>query len=213
MNTTERKRLAVAVGALAEAYRQTITAATIAAYELALDDMPIAAIEGAVRRGLRESRFMPTAHELRELAGESSPADRAVVAWQAVVNANYKHGYTVTVSFDDPAINATIRTLGGWESFTERMEQEPVWAQKDFERVYQTFCRRGVMPREAAPLGGFHSRSNHGRFPSHVPQPVLIHTTLPPTPLLRNDIQANRPALPSPMSYAEGIGLMLKEAV
>lgn len=207
MTHSDRKRLALCVGALGEAYRQPVTEATIRAYEMGLDDVPIATLEHAAKRALRERKFMPTVAELRELAGEQTPADRAVIAWTAALNAHAVHGYYGSVCFDDPAVNATIRAMGGWERFDERLEAEGrTWLGKEFDRIYQAYCRRGVTRSEGAALGGYHNRMNHGRFDAHVPQPVEIRTTLKPTPLLTHEPTGQAELPVEVAGYLENVG-------
>ena len=196
MNANERADFVEVVCALAATCRQEASEAMLTGYWMGLEDLPLAAVRRAAVRAMRERKFMPTVAELRELCGEITPADRAAIAWQAVVDANRRHGYGASVNFDDPAINATVRNLGGWEAFTERVETEETWARKDFERVYQVYARRGVTADEGAALPGFHARNNafHGHH-GHVPHPVAIHTTLKPTPLLTTAPVRRAPAI------------------
>lgn len=182
MNEADRKRLAVAVGTLGEAYGRAVTKVTIKAYEIGLAGLPIAAIEHAARRAIAERRFMPVPSELRELAGVMSPEDRAILAWGAVAKAVARHGYYDSVDFDDKIINAAIRNLGGWTEIAVRFnEEEEKWARKDFERVYISMMRSGVNAEHIGYLSGFFEQDNRGRgFEDHVPQVELIATGLPP---------------------------------
>jgi hypothetical protein len=166
---------------MGEGYRQTVTAATIAAYELGLGDLPIVAIEQAVKRALRTSKFMPTPAELRELAGEAKPEDRAVLAWSAFERAVLQHGGYASVCFDDAVINATVRSLGGWQRCCGLPPEEfDKWLRKDFLQAYSAFCRAGVGPDAAAPLVGIHDQQNALTHPTHVKAVMLVKTGLPP---------------------------------
>ena len=175
-----KQRHALAIGAMAEAYRQTITKATIKAYELGLDDLPIEEIEQAVRRALRECKFMPSVSELRELAGVLSPADRAIKAWDIFTRAISVHGCYASVNFDDPVINATVRNLGGWVPvLTEMEEQGSTWVRKSFERVYKSLATTGISKFQALALCGIHEQNNVGRT-DWKPDVKMIETGLPP---------------------------------
>lgn len=184
--SNDRKRLALAIGALGEAYRQPVSEATIRAYEMALVDVPIGAIESAVERAFRERKFFPTVAELRELAGELPADSRTVIAWAAVRRAMQQYGPYQSIQFDDPAITAAIRALGGWERLDQRLEtEEEQWVQRDFAAAYLTYLRRGVLPAEARPLGGIHDRVNSAAGHSdRVPAARLVGTTLPPARML-----------------------------
>jgi len=181
MTESDRKRLAVAVGALGEAFGRAVTKVTIHAYEIGLAGLPIAAIEHATRRAIAERKFMPVPSELRELAGAISPADRAIKAWDALDKAVTRYGYYDSVDFDDKLINAAVRSMGGWMRLSERYNtDEEKWIRKDFERIYESLMRSGVSTEAIGPLLGFHEQNNRGRYDNHVPTVKMIATGLPP---------------------------------
>ena len=162
MNASERKRFAMAVGVLGETYGRQITEVTIRAYEIGMAGIPIQAIESAVNRAVTEKKFMPVPAELRELAGEMRPEDRAVKAWAAVQVAMRGHDYYDTVVFDDPVTTATVRHLWhDWIQFSEVLATtDEVWMRKDFERVYCSLMRTGIGQELTRPLIGFFEREN-----------------------------------------------------
>ena len=87
---------------------------------------------------------MPSPAELRELAGDLGARDAAILAWDAFERAVVSHGGYSTVLFEDPAINATVRQLGGWERCCEMpTEQFDTWLRKDFERIYAVMAKTG----------------------------------------------------------------------
>ncbi len=93
-----------------------------------------------------------------------------------------QHGYIRTVTFDDAVINATIRSLGGWERLCETpAEKFDVFTRRDFESAYTRLARSGVGEEHGAPLVGWIDRTNyvngHGAG-----EPLLIATGLPPLP-------------------------------
>jgi hypothetical protein len=185
MHAKQRPEFVGIITALAVTFGREASEALLTGYWMALQDLPLDDLKRAAARAIHERTFMPVPAELRELAGELTPEARAVIAWKAALDAERLHGYYGSVDFDDKAVNATIRNMGGWEKFTERLENEDrEWLRKEFLQIYAVYCRRGVTASEAMPLGGFHSRMNHVAHLEHVPAPVLIHTTLKPTPLL-----------------------------
>lgn len=167
MTDGDDKRFALAIGTLAEAFQRSITAATIGAYRLGLSDLAIEVIEKAAAHAIRRCRFMPSAAEIRQLAAadEPSPEDRAVRAWSAVMGCLGRFDYYASVEFDDPCIHATIRTLGGWLRFWERLEGESrKWLRKEFEKTYLALLRTGWGPGDGGYLPGSHELNNrlHG---------------------------------------------------
>ncbi len=182
MNMTDRSELLQQVAALAANFNREADDAMFLAFECGLGDLPLADVQQAIYRAIRECRFMPTVAELRGLAGVMLPADRAILAWDAFVNAVIAHGYCASVDFDDRLINVTVRSLGGWEACCEKSGDEfDKWLRKDFERVYAAFMRTGVGSEASAPLIGFINRTNsfNGHM-GHVKAPLLITTNLPP---------------------------------
>jgi len=145
------ERMANVVAALGETFDRPISEVTITAYCLALSDVPIDLVEGAAVRSMRELDRMPTAHKLREFACGVSDESRALLAWNAVLGAQL-NPYR-DMDFDDPLINATIRTLGGWVKFVDRMGgEDETWVRKEFLQAYRTFLASGVSADVCRPL-------------------------------------------------------------
>ncbi len=177
MDERDRKRFALTIGVLGETFGRIVTKVTIRAYEIGLEGLPIESVDAAVHRAIAECKFMPVPADLRALAGELSVADRSVISWKAVLNAMLAHDFYHSVDFDDPAVNAAIRSMGGWMRLSERYDSEQEqWLFKEFDRAYQVYCRRGVTAVEGAPLGGYFERVNQQSR-----NPARIVTTLIPT--------------------------------
>ena len=187
------KEIAAAVGILGEAWRQKVTPATIKAYQIGLDDLTSEAVKTATTRAIRQCKFMPTVSELRELAGETSHGDRAVLAWGAFEKAVQGIGYYRSPDFDDPIINATCRNLGGWmAACCTEGEEFDKWYRQRFLKTYEVLSRRGVGDEESAPLIGCVQREN-GRLGYDRKEKVQVPTGLPWAGEHRKRIEQNRP--------------------
>lgn len=184
MNDHDRPRFVVALSALASTFNREPSDAMLAGYWIGMAGLPVEAVEHACQRALRSCRFMPVPAELREMAGEMKPEDRAVKAWEAYSDAVATVGYYQSVDFDDKLINATVRNLGGWMELIVRMDDEDhtdKWVRKDFERVYTSLMRSGVSPEGSRYLLGCHERNNVAKgLGDRVELPVVITTGLPP---------------------------------
>jgi hypothetical protein len=160
------------VVALSEAFGRTATETTIDAFYLGLQDIPDEALNVGFMKCLHTCKFMPSVAEIRENCGVTSTNDRAVLAWDVVLK-NHPRGPWEHVDFDDGAINATIRNMGGWPefyySFTS-VEAEK-WVRKTFIDTYRSLSHAGVDGEICKPLMGL----------SEVPgkKPVRIATGLP----------------------------------
>lgn len=192
MTDDDVRDFAERVAALGVARRVEVTEAVIEAYWIALEELPLEdvsrGIAGAIRAG---GRGLPEAEELRQLAGHQPINAKAIRAWNAMRQAIHQHGPYRTVDFDDPAINATVRTLGGWvrlcSTDTEEMDR---YIRREFERIYREVSRTGVTDEEAAPvLGIFASHANPVAADAAVRKVI---TGLAPTAVMRINL-APRP--------------------
>lgn len=198
MDRSDLPQLVQLVACLCESFGRTPSKVTYLAYEIGLSDLPIESITKAVERALRESRFMPSAAELRELAGETTKEDRAVLAWTALQSHLYLGPYK-HVDFDDPFTNATIRSLGGWPTFLSRFSgaEAEKWLRKEFIDTYRAVHRSGATGEAAKPLPGL-SGGTYGDGTKYDPPIVKVKTGLPAVPMLQQNepITITQHALP-----------------
>lgn len=181
----ELTRFSNAIAALFSVFQKEADEAVYAAYELGLEDLPVEAIEYAVRRALRECKYLPTPAELRELTGSVSLKERAVLAFDVFAralkgsDARPGLGPYKSVDFDDRAINATVHTLGGWVHAYEIPEKEfrTTYRQR-FESTYQVYAKNGVSREQGGYLMGISERGNRANGFESKP-PYLVHTGLP----------------------------------
>jgi len=162
MTNEERPRFVMALQALAAGFNREFTDALCESYWLALDDLPFAAVATAIKRAIRESKFMPSGRELRELAGAANPEMRALEAWVAVKRAIAAVGAYESVNFDDPAVNAAIRSLGGWRRLCSLDSEElDKWTRKEFEKAYTAYASApSLHPDLTRHLPGIHESNN-----------------------------------------------------
>lgn len=183
---------------LAEAFRQTATEATYAAYEAGLCDVDDAAIKVAINRAIRECKFMPTVKELRDLALGASAESRPVLAWAALQRVQfdpYQH-----MDFDDPLTNATIRSLGGWPAFVARFTdaESEKWVRKEFIETYTRLAAVRVDGDLCRPLAGLKEvEMRNGRQVPAIPRRVVLGLPAPTnvTPALSRPAAGAKPLL------------------
>ena len=142
MQSSDRPKFLSALNSLCAAFRTEPSQPLFDGYWLALQSLPIEAVCRAVGLALGSSRRMPVPAELRELAGEEPAATKAVRAWAAVKDAIARVGAYESVDFG-PAVNATIRTLGGWARLCGADSHElDAFIRKDFEKTFLAFNGR-----------------------------------------------------------------------
>lgn len=181
MKANERAEFVEVIEALAATFGREPTQAMLTGYWMGLEDLELVAVKRAAAKAIASDKFMPVPAVMRELAGELSPKQRAVLAWGAFKSAVDTHGFYASVDFDDQTINATVRNLGGWMPTLDQMETEgDKWIRKDFERVYEAFAATGIGPDLARPLLGQHEQNNiQSGHHKAIKPPVLVITGLP----------------------------------
>lgn len=138
-------------------------------------------------------RNLPSIAELREnaLGPDSKPISldqRALVAWNAVLDAVSRVGGYQSVSFDDPVVHAAINAIsgqGGWATLCEvDSETLRTWKRKEFIETYKAFISVGIRPESHLPLHGLIARDCAAKqLPA--PEPVKLLTGLP-APTVKN---------------------------
>ena len=103
---------------------------------------------------------------------DGGTGDRSLAAWSKVERAIREVGPYASVVFDDPAIHAIIRDMGGWIELCNVSDDEMPYRAAEFRKRYQGYALRetGDYPRK---LVGLHEAENarNGFAP---PEPVLV---------------------------------------
>lgn len=132
---------------------------------------------------------------------------RSVAAWEGVLQAIRKVGGYQTVQFDDPAVTATIRALGGWVRLTEQPTDELVrFVRPQFLQTYRALSAAGVRAESAEPLIGLLDAENL-RKGVDAEEPRMVRLGLPgPSPRLLPGIVHPQPrALTSHAATGESV--------
>ena len=154
----KEQRIAEILSMFAEIYDKQLSAPAARAYLEILSAYPLEKIEKASTSLLKEhslNRFPLPADFVKHLEPPAELDDRANMAWLLATNKMQSEGRWNTVHFDDPIIHHTIARLGGWVEWGDRLyvasQEDLVWIQKDFERVYKN-CLQLIDKEEPAPL-------------------------------------------------------------
>lgn len=176
---TDTKRFRIAIEGMAAVFRQEPTQALFHGFWEGLKALPIETVEAAVTRGIMECKFMPNPAELREFAGVPSAADAALLAWLTFEQAVVSHGGYATVDFEDRAINATVRHLGGWNRCCSMPTEEfDKWLKKEFLATYPTMTKSKGGPSGDS-LGGLHDISNSAMGIEHKREIIRVPSVKP----------------------------------
>ncbi len=88
-----------------------------------------------------EGKFMPKLAQLIERI-TGSMSDRTREAWVKVSNAIRHIGHTRSVCFDDPAIHAALRDLGGFKRLCDESSDTMPFRQREFAEAYASYATR-----------------------------------------------------------------------
>ena len=108
-------------------------------YWRVLKDLPTQQFKRAVEIVAKTAKFFPKPSELLA-AVTPDMASMSVMALERVLRAVDSKGTYSSVAFDDPAIHATIESMGGWTEFGKRELDE--WFRKDFAKYYEIHYKR-----------------------------------------------------------------------
>lgn len=214
---TTDERFAMAITALAESYRQTVTPGLFHGYRMGLAGLSTEAIERACALALQRCKFMPVPAELRELAGTGGESYESMAerAFHVLDKAVRHVGPDLSVNFQDGAINAAVRLLGGWQRCCNQPREEfEKWYRKDFVKTYVGICRGGASEDLRRYLGGTIDRDNSAWVGRQLPGGGTYETGMFGSGV--NSIGVDYvPALPAPeprkqLSSREDYGLQLK---
>ena len=86
--------------------------------------------------------FFPRASTI-VAAIDGKVGDSAIIAWSKLLDGVRKVGTYRSVVFDDPAIHAAVRDMGGWTAIGAMDEREQQFHQKRFSDIYKTMRQAG----------------------------------------------------------------------
>uniref|UniRef100_A0A6M3IVP5 DUF6475 domain-containing protein n=1 Tax=viral metagenome TaxID=1070528 RepID=A0A6M3IVP5_9ZZZZ len=128
----------------------------------------------AVMKCLKEKVYnsVPKPAEIIEFL-EGTKDDKALIAWNQVLDAIRKGGYYSSVEFYDPIIPACINELGGWQWIGSQQHEDMVFIEKRFMILYRLFLKRGTEDNHR--MIGFIEASNGRRgYLDDIPAPIKI---------------------------------------
>lgn len=163
----------IGIQALGEHFNKAITDFLREAYWLAVKDLTEIEWKAACARSAQSSKFFPTADELLDFAGKPGGEAAGEAAWQKVMNGIAYVGSYGSIDFD-PAINATIETMGGWQKLCERSGEDFYkWARKEFLAIYGNLrTRKFVAPAKL--VGRVEEYNNRFGYPKAFPGPKRL---------------------------------------
>lgn len=184
MQASDRKAFAALISDALAFYKQGTTPFSLSVWWEACQPFELEQVNKALVSHTMDpdhGRFAPMPADIvRVLQG--TRVDRAAVAWGKVYDRIRRVGQYATVTFDDPAIHATVTDLGGWPALCQTKLDDLPFLQQRFQKTYMTFVGREcfVYPER---LAGVHALENQaaGRgepiaILQHGASPALLQT-------------------------------------
>lgn len=166
MTPSEAPQVAEIIEQLAEVFDREVTEMMLLGYVQALSDLSLDEIRQSVQRSLRTCKFFPKPVELIELA-RGRTDDLATIAW-TIVDRTASFGAYRSVDFEDKAINAAIRSMGGWPHLLSLGGDEfHKWARLRFMESYEAYRRQDHVGDSGDPLIGL-GEGDSATNPIHV---------------------------------------------
>jgi len=158
---------------LASGFGEMLSPHRIDSYWEALNDLDDDAFELATVEALKTRHRFPMPVDLREAVNGKLGAV-ALLAQHVVETAMASVGAYASVDFEDPAVNASLRGLGGWSAVCSIDAGE--WRRfrsREFRTLYEAHSQRGGAGELARPLPGIVEATN-GQRGLEAPEPRQV---------------------------------------
>ncbi len=149
MTEADRPQFMTAVKAMLAGHGRQADAATFEAYWIAVDDLPIETVLGAIKATIRESKFPPNPATVREFAGIGA-AQQANSSWLKLIGQVRAVGYIGRPDIDETTAKV-VQILGGWRYLCSLDSDRIHGAYRDsFLREFTVRAVRQVLPPATA---------------------------------------------------------------
>lgn len=136
MTNTDAARFAQCLAVLSETFNESISDLRAEAYFLALSDLDIEDIEGAVKDAIRTLRFFPKPVELRDLI-LGSAQQNAEEAWHTLKYEVRRVGYIGKPKLDAVSQYAVDAAMGGWRYVCTHLPAEENHVMRAMEEEFK----------------------------------------------------------------------------
>lgn len=145
-------------------------------YYTVLQDLSDEEFKQAINTIARTNKYncMPKPAEILEQV-HGTANDATLNAWAYVHSAIGQVGAYKSPIFEDGAIARTIEHLGGWASLCDTHTDDLKWVQKEFEKFYPVFKKRGG-PDNVKLLGLAESHNIQNRLENFDEEKIYIGT-------------------------------------
>ena len=154
MQLNEKQAFFSILTVIAETVNKKISPVLMKTYWGCLKDYSFAEVQQALGELLKnpdvkKHPYFPAPNDVVALI-QGDVGDKSLMAWTEVKRAISEIGHYDSVIFSDELIHAVIRDMGGWIHLCQCTEKELTFAQRDFERRYQMYCRKQpkILPRQ-----------------------------------------------------------------
>lgn len=158
------------IGKMYVSFEQKPTEQNFEIWEEALEDLTIDQIIEGGKKALKEweSPFMPRPAQFIAMCksgeGNLTNEDQASDAWEAVINAVRRFGYTKSICFADTATTQAILNMGGWVNLCQTLNNENTpFKRKEFISSYSVKVNT-VLDSSPFLIGGFGFDENSVAF-------------------------------------------------
>lgn len=173
METLDKNKFTKLLIAISEIYGKEMSPPGIEIYYQVLKNYSYDEIQNSLYLVVKTNKYnvMPKPAEIIENI-EGSIDERALWAWQQLLDAIRQKGYYASVEFEDKTIHAVVLAMGGWMRLCDLEISETPFVMKEFIAKYKLFLGRKI---DSQRLIGFYEMDNTQKgFPKYIPPTIFI---------------------------------------
>jgi len=177
----DKEKFGILINTMAEIYNKELSPLAISLYYEVLKKYEYEEVKKAFHYILKTHKYntFPVPAKIIEFL-EGDIEEKALYAWQTVIDTIKKVGYYGSVEFEDKTIHSVIDALGGWMELCSKTKDDLKFIEKEFIKLYKLFSK---YPREIQDkLIGFVEKENRLKgFEEDIPKPVSIKSDIDKT--------------------------------
>lgn len=174
MDAAEQRKFLEVLGGVHDFYGRDLSKFSVAVWLQACEGFDVEQVTKALSAHLMDperGQFMPKPADIvRQLQGTAT--DRSLLAWGKVLDACNRVGGYKSVVFDEPAIHAALRDMGGWVEICRGSIDDLPFLQKRFCDGYRAYVKRADFDYPKVLIGTFEANNMALGYASA--EPVLI---------------------------------------
>lgn len=177
MHSNDLEKFAEIMTALNEVYGdpgKPLSPLRMDLYFASLQDLSIEELRQAIGTlaATKTIKTFPLPAEIRE-AAKGKAEDRALLAFEDLIEGIQTGGYYNSVIFEDGCIVKCIEAMGGWNQVCDWTTSDREWHRKEFVKLYRAYEARGPW-QPSKVIGAYEHHNALKGYKEAIPEPIRI---------------------------------------